>query len=106
MKLKTSFQYLLVVLEFLSDVHQVIEHVLLVLRRQSDIYLEVSCTERIIQIINSLILEERVAIEYSNLLERFNVFSSVRTVHGSDSPMRRKDRLTPTRRHEPQPQTI
>lgn len=56
MKHKINFEYILVVVEFMYDSHQVTGHVLLVLRRERELYLEVIGTEIIIQMINYLIL--------------------------------------------------
>lgn len=55
MKVKINFEYILVVVEFTCNI-QAIGHVLLVLRKEEDMYLEVICTEIIVQIMDSVIL--------------------------------------------------
>lgn len=39
MKAKVSFEYILVVVGFICDAHQLIGHLLLALRREKDIYI-------------------------------------------------------------------
>lgn len=86
MKLKISIQYILEVVEFICDIHQVMGHVLLVLRGKvtyiwSQLYIDNNSNNEFFDI-------RKNVVEYSNLLAGLDIFLSVRVVHhGSDSSM-------------------